>query len=91
LFLDYKFDDPNDPNKYYYRSDHYNYAKKGIPVVFFYDHMTIDYHQPSDTVEKINFNKINKISNLITNLSLKIANLDHKLVVDAVENLEMEK
>jgi hypothetical protein len=91
IYLDYKFDDPNDPNKYYYRSDHYNYAKKGIPVVFFYDHMTIDYHQPSDTVEKINFNKINKISNLITNLSLKIANLDHKLVVDAVENLEMEK
>lgn len=88
LYLDYKFDDPNDPNKYYYRSDHYNYAKKGIPVVFFYDHMTVDYHKPTDTVEKINFKKINKISNLITNLALKIANLDHKLVVDVVENME---
>lgn len=91
LYLNYKFDDPNDPNKYYYRSDHYNYAKKGIPVVFFYDHMTVDYHKPTDTVEKISFRKINKISNLITNLSLKIANLDHKLLVDVVENKEMAK
>lgn len=91
FYLDYKFDDPNDPNKYYYRSDHYNYAKKGIPVVFFYDHMTIDYHKPTDTVEKINFKKINKVSNLITNLALKIANQDHKLVVDVIENSEVNK
>ncbi len=91
LFLDYKFDDPNDPNKYYFRSDHYNYAKRGIPVVFFYDHMTVDYHKPTDTVEKINFKKINKISNLITNLALKISNLDHRLIVDVVENSVINK
>jgi len=80
--LDYTFDDPNDPNKYYYRSDHYNYAKQGVPIVFFYDHMLEDYHQPTDDVEKINFKKIEKISTLITELSLRIANLDHKLKVD---------
>ena len=83
--LDYTFDDPNDPNKYYYRSDHYNYAKQGIPIVFFYDHMLEDYHQPTDDVEKINFKKIEKISTLITELALRISNLDHKLLVDKIE------
>ena len=80
--LDYTFDDPNDPNKYYYRSDHYNYAKQNIPIVFFYDHMTEDYHKPTDDVEKINFEKIEKVSTLITELALRIANLDHKLKLD---------
>ncbi len=80
--LDYKFDDPNDPNKYYYRSDHYNYAKQNIPIVFFYDHMTEDYHRPTDDVEKINFEKIEKVSTLITELALRIANLNHKLKLD---------
>ena len=83
--LDYKFDDPNDPNRYYYRSDHYNYAKHGIPIVFFYDHMLEDYHKPTDDVEKINFNKIEKISTLITELALRISNLDHRLNVDKLE------
>jgi len=80
--LDYTFDDPNDPNRYYYRSDHYNYAKHNIPIVFFYDHMTEDYHKPTDDVDKINFEKIEKISTLITELALRIANLDHKLKLD---------
>ena len=86
--LDYKYDDPNDPNRYYYRSDHYNYAKHGIPIVFFYDHMTDDYHRPTDTVEKIDFNKIEKISELTTDLALRISNLDHKLTVDRKEKHE---
>jgi len=80
--LDYTFDEPNDPNRYYYRSDHYNYAKQNIPIVFFYDHMIEDYHKPTDDVEKINFAKIEKISTLITELALRIANLDHRLKVD---------
>jgi Zn-dependent M28 family amino/carboxypeptidase len=80
--LDYTFDEPNDPNRYYYRSDHYNYAKQNIPIVFFYDHMTEDYHKPTDDVDKINFEKIEKVSTLITELALRIANLDHKLILD---------
>jgi len=80
--LDYTFDEPNDPNRYYYRSDHYNYAKQNIPIVFFYDHMTEDYHKPTDDVDKINFEKLEKISTLITELALRIANLDHRLKVD---------
>jgi hypothetical protein len=83
--LDYTFDDPNDPNRYYYRSDHYNYAKCGIPIVFFYDHMTEDYHKPTDDVEKIDFQKIEKISTLITELVLRISNLDHRLKVNKLE------
>jgi Zn-dependent M28 family amino/carboxypeptidase len=80
--LDYTFDEPNDPNRYYYRSDHYNYAKQNIPIVFFYDHMTEDYHKPTDDVDKINFEKLERISTLITELALRIANLDHKLKLD---------
>jgi len=86
--LDYTFDEPNDPNRYYYRSDHYSYAKQNIPIVFFYDHMTEDYHKPTDDVDKINFEKLERISTLITELALRIANLDHRLKVDkTVEEL----
>jgi hypothetical protein len=85
FYLDYKYNEPDDPNRYYYRSDHYNYAKRNIPVVFFYDHMLEDYHKPTDDVEKINFDKIEKISTLITELALRIANLDHRLIVDKLE------
>jgi hypothetical protein len=80
--LNYKYDDPNDPNKFYFRSDHYNYAKKGIPVVFFFDDMKVDYHRPTDDVSKINFEKIQKAAELSSNIALHVANLDHKLVVD---------
>ncbi|MCP5063317.1 MAG: M20/M25/M40 family metallo-hydrolase, partial [Ignavibacteriae bacterium] len=82
FFFDYKFDDPKDPNRLYYRSDHVNYVNEGIPIVFFYDYMMEDYHKPSDTVEKINFEKISKISSLVYHISLNLSNLDHKLVID---------
>ncbi len=80
--LNYKYDDPNDPNRFYSRSDHYNFARKGIPVVFFFDDMRVDYHKPTDDVDKINFEKILKTALLSSNIALKVANLDHKLVVD---------
>lgn len=82
FYLNYKFDDPNDHNRLYYRSDHINYAKKGIPIAFFYDYMKTDYHKPTDTVDKINFDKIVRMTDLIYNLFVKISNLDHKLSVD---------
>lgn len=83
--FDYKFDDPSDPERIYYRSDHYNYAKHGIPIVFFYDYMLSDYHKPSDDFEKINFNKIEKTAKLVYNIIDNISNLDHKLIVDKKE------
>ena len=87
FYLDYSFDDPNDPQRLYYRSDHINYARKGIPIVFFYDYMMQDYHKPTDDVDKINFEKILKTVKLVYNIGLEIANLDHRLVVDKKEEM----
>ena len=80
--LNYKFDNPNDPEKIYYRSDHYNYAKHGIPIVFFTDNMNEDYHKPTDDYEKIDFNKIKKTAQLVYGIVQTLANLDHRLIVD---------
>ncbi len=75
LTLDYKFDDPNDPNRIYYRSDHYNFARKGVPVLFFYDGMLkADYHKTSDTVDKINFALFKKRIDMIYRTTWDIAN-----------------
>lgn len=80
--LDYKFDNPKDPQRIYYRSDHINYVKKGIPIVFFYDYMKQDYHKPTDTVDKINFNKMIKMTELIYAIAKRVSNQDHKLIID---------
>ncbi|RMD48342.1 MAG: M20/M25/M40 family metallo-hydrolase, partial [Ignavibacteria bacterium] len=85
IYFDYRFDDPNDPNRFYYRSDHINYARKGIPIVFFYDYMQKDYHKPTDTVEKINWEKIVKMVELTHTIALKTANLDTPLIIDKNE------
>lgn len=78
LQLDYRFNDKNDPNRYYFRSDHYNFAKNNIPVIFYFNGIHEDYHQPSDTFEKINFEKIEKISRYIFLTAWELANRDEK-------------
>jgi len=80
--LDYSFDADDDPNRYYYRSDHYEYAKSGIPVVFFFDEMTDDYHKPSDDVNKISFNKLKKMAVLTSALAQEVSNLKKRLMID---------
>lgn len=80
--LNYKFDDSDDPHRIYYRSDHYHYARKGIPIVFFYDFMMEDYHKPGDTVDKINFEKIRKVAELVYHLTLNLANEEEQLRPD---------
>lgn len=80
--FNYQFEDPNDPEKIYYRSDHYNYAKHGIPVVFFTDNMNEDYHKPTDDYEKIDFNKIKKTAQLVYGIVERLVNLDHRLVLN---------
>ncbi|MGC4233933.1 MAG: M28 family peptidase [Niabella sp.] len=83
LVLDYKFDDPNDPNRIYYRSDHYNFARKGVPVLFFYDGMLkADYHQPTDTVDKINFPLLAKRAQMIFYTAWEMANRNELLKRD---------
>jgi hypothetical protein len=63
--LDYKFNSLSDPNQFYYRSDHYNFAKHSIPVIFYFSGVHEDYHQPTDDVEKIIFSKVEKITRLV--------------------------
>lgn len=83
LVLDYKFDDPNDKERIYYRSDHYNFARKGVPVLFFYDGMLkADYHKPTDTVDKINFELYEKRVRMIFYTAWEIANRNEMLKRD---------
>ena len=83
LVLDYKFDDPKDPNRIYYRSDHYNFARKGIPILFFYDGMLLsDYHKPTDTVDKIYWDIYEKRARMIFYTAWEMANRDQMLKRD---------
>ena len=82
--FDYTYNDENDPNRFYYRSDHYNFAKNQIPVIFYFTGVHEDYHQPTDTVDKIMFQKTQKIARLVFHTAWEIANRDKKLVVDVV-------
>jgi Zn-dependent M28 family amino/carboxypeptidase len=80
LVLDYKFDDPNDPNRIYFRSDHYNFARKGVPVLFFYDGMLkSDYHRPGDDIEKIYWPLLEKRARLVFHTAWEMANRDEML------------
>jgi Zn-dependent M28 family amino/carboxypeptidase len=88
LVLDYKYDDPKDQNQIYYRSDHYNFAKKGVPILFFYDGMLqADYHRPTDTVDKINFELMQKRTKLVFYTAWEIANRDNMLKRDTPLNM----
>ena len=80
--FDYTYNAPGDPNRFYYRSDHYSYAKHEIPVVFFFDYMTKDYHKTTDTAEKINYEKLAKISDLSYTILKITANRNVKPEVD---------
>ncbi|MFT5338079.1 MAG: hypothetical protein ACI9YL_002095, partial [Luteibaculaceae bacterium] len=88
IALDYTYNDPKDPNRFYYRSDHYNFAKHNIPVIFYFTGVHEDYHKPTDTVEKIEFNKMEEIVKLVFHTAWKIANSDTKPVVDKVNDFE---
>ena len=88
LVLDYKFDDPNDQNRIYFRSDHYNFARKGVPILFFYDGMLkADYHQPTDTVDKINWNLYEKRVRMIFYTAWEMANREDMLKRDTPLNM----
>jgi Zn-dependent M28 family amino/carboxypeptidase len=84
LKFDYKLNDPNEPNRFYFRSDHWNYAKHGIPIIFWFDGTGEDYHQPTDTVDKIDFEKMARVARLAYGTGYRVANLDHKLKRDFV-------
>jgi hypothetical protein len=74
LELDYTYNDENDPNRFYYRSDHYNFAKNNIPIIFYFNGTHPDYHAPTDTVEKINFEVMATRAQLVFYTAWEIAN-----------------
>ncbi|KGL63792.1 M28 family metallopeptidase [Polaribacter sp. Hel1_85] len=80
--LDYKYNDENDPNRFYYRSDHYNFAKHNIPVIFYFNGTHEDYHKPTDTPDKIEYNLLEKRTRLIFYTAWDIANREERLTVD---------
>ncbi len=82
LKLDYKFNDRKDPNRFYYRSDHYNFAKNGIPVVFLFNGVHDDYHQKTDEVDKIEFDALTKRAKLGFVIAWELANREDKIRVD---------
>ncbi|KAA9331494.1 M28 family peptidase [Hymenobacter busanensis] len=81
--LDYRFNDPGDPNRFYYRSDHYNFAKHKIPVAFFFNGVHDDYHGAGDEIEKIEFPKMEKRARLVFYSAWELANRDNRIVVDS--------
>jgi Zn-dependent M28 family amino/carboxypeptidase len=82
LELDRKFNDPKDPNRFYYRSDHYNFASKGVPIIFYFNGTHADYHQPTDTVDKINFGLMSKRVKLVFYTAWEMANRNAMLKRD---------
>jgi len=84
--LDYTYNDENDPNRFYYRSDHYNFAKNNIPVIFYFNGTHADYHRPSDTPDKIEYELLAKRAQLIFCTAWELANRDDRIIVDNGDN-----
>ncbi len=82
LLLDYTFNAEDDPNRFYYRSDHYNFARKGVPSVFFFSGVHEDYHQPGDDVEKIDPELLHQRTLLAFNTAWILADQENRIVVD---------
>lgn len=85
--LDRKYNDITDPNRYYYRSDHYNFARKGVPIIFYFNGTHADYHRPSDTVDKINFDLMEKRVRLVFYTAWEMANRNAMLKRDTPLNV----
>jgi Zn-dependent M28 family amino/carboxypeptidase len=83
LVFDYLYNDQNHPDRLYYRSDHWNFAKKNIPIIFYFDGIHEDYHQPSDQVEKIEFDLLTKRAQCVFYTAWEIANREQRIMPDA--------
>jgi Zn-dependent M28 family amino/carboxypeptidase len=83
--IDYTYNKRTDPNQFYYRSDHYNFAKNGIPVIFYFSGVHKDYHKPTDDVDKINFNKVQRTTKMVFFTAWEIANRDQRLRMNGTD------
>jgi hypothetical protein len=82
LKLDRKYNDPKDPNRFYYRSDHYNFAEKGVPIIFYFNGVHPDYHRPTDTPDKIKYDLMEKRARLVFFTAMEMANRETMLKRD---------
>jgi hypothetical protein len=82
LRLDYTYNAPNDPNRFYFRSDHYNFAKNDIPIIFYFNGVHPDYHQVSDTPDKIEYELLQKRAQLIFHTAWELANRENRPALD---------
>jgi hypothetical protein len=82
LGLDYKFNDPNDPMRIYFRSDHYNFAKHGVPIIFYFNGTHADYHRPTDTPDKINYTLMAKRAQFVFYTAWEMANRNNMISRD---------
>lgn len=82
LAFNYKYDDPKDPERFFFRSDHYNYARKGIPIIFYFDGVHEDYHRPSDHPDKIDYQKMEKVARTVMATLWALANSPERPKVD---------
>lgn len=80
--IDYKFNDENDPNRFYYRSDHYNFAKNNIPVIFYFNGTHEDYHKATDTPDKIQYDLLENRTRLIFHTAWELANRPERIKLD---------
>ncbi|MGE5944175.1 MAG: M28 family metallopeptidase, partial [Flavobacteriales bacterium] len=83
--FDYTYNNDNDPNRFYYRSDHYNFAKNNIPVIFYFNGTHTDYHKPTDTPDKIEYDLLAKRAQLIFYTAWEIANRDERIKLDKLD------
>lgn len=82
MTIDFEMNDATDPERIYYRSDHYSYAAKGIPVIFFFTGLHPDYHRVTDTADKIEFAKMARIGQLVYETGRRVADRDRAIVRD---------
>jgi hypothetical protein len=82
LSIDYAFDANGHPERIYCRSDHYEYARYGIPITFFTTGLHMDYHQLTDEPQYIDYEHMRKVAQLVHDVALQVGNLDHRVVVD---------
>ena len=82
LNLNYKYNEENEHNRYYYRSDHYNFAKHNIPVIFYFNGEHEDYHQVTDTADKIEYDILEKRTKLVFATAWQLANQENRIIVD---------
>jgi hypothetical protein len=78
----YHYDEPNDPERLFYRSDHFNYARHGVPIIFFFDGVHEDYHKPTDSPDKIDYQKMQSVARTIFILASELANAPTRPVID---------